>query len=255
MPSHVTYNATQGIPFERLAIVRERRTHRIVRPIECWGRIKTGETSVAPLTLTVTSEGGILISLTAEQTKDLPVGVLEFDIMAKTYKRQSLVYGSLTTYGPLATGETITQPVLSGTINVSALDTITSLEEDSQVEIRFKKGTDFRSVYAWTDADGSVVSIQNAILQAKDADDNIVLTINWFASTPSEATIVNLPATERGYLAPYEDATMELHVSDANTIDVGVYRYDILVQEQDSDWKPFIGGNLVVEEAISTRPS
>lgn len=255
MPSYASYNATQGIPFERLVIVRNRRTHRVVRPIECWGRIKTGDISVAPLTTEITAEGGILISLTAEQTKDLPVGDLEFDVMAKTYKRQSLVYGSLTTYGPLASGETITQPVIKGIIKVSALDTVTSLEEDSQVEIRFKKGTDFRSVYSWTDSDGSLVSVQNAILQAKNAIGTLVLTINWFASTPSEATIVALPATQRGYLAPFANATMELHISDSNTIAVGTYRYDILVQEQDSDWKPLVAGNLVVEESISTRPT
>lgn len=255
MHSYVEYNATQGIPFERLVMVRDRRTHRVVRPIECWGRIKTGDISVAPLTTEITSEGGILISLTAEQTKDLPVGTLEFDIMAKTYKRQSLVYGSLTTYGSLSTGETITQPVIRGTIKVSALDTVTSLEEDSQVEIRFKKGTDFRSVYSWTDTDGEVVAVQNAILQAKDANGTLVLTINWFASKPAENTIIALPATQRGYLAPFAGSTMELHISDYNTIAAGVYKYDILVQEQDSDWKPLVAGNLVVEDSISTRPT
>jgi hypothetical protein len=255
MLSYTTYTATQGIPFERLVIVRERRTHRVVRPLECWGRIKTGDISVAPLTTQITSEGGILISLTAEQTKDLPLGDLEFDIIAKTYKNQSLVYGSLTTYGPLTSGETVTQPVIKGTIKVSALDTVTSLEEDSQVEIRFKKGTDFRSVYSWTDSDGALVSIRNAILQAKNASGALVLTINWFASTPTEATIVALPATQRGYIAPFANATMELHISDSNTIAAGTYKYDILVQEQDADWKPLVAGSLVVEESISTRPT
>ncbi len=255
MTSYTEYAATQGIPFERLIIVRDRRTHRVIRPIECWGRIKTGELSVTPLTTEITSEGGILISLTAEQTKDLPVGTLEFDIMATSYKRQSLVYGSLTTYSSGPAGETITRPVAKGVIKVSALDTITSLEEDSQVEIRFKKGTDFRSVYSWTDTDGSIVTIKNAILQAKNSAGSIVLTINWFATKPSEATIAALPATQRGYLAPFANATMELHISDTNTIAAGTYVYDILVQEQDDDWKPLSAGNLVVEDAVSTRPA
>jgi hypothetical protein len=255
MLSYTEYTATQGIPFERLIIVRDRRTHRVVRPLDCWGRIKTGDISVVPLTTQITSEGGILISLTAEQTRDLPVGTLEFDIMATSYKRQSLVYGSLTTYSSGPAGETITRPVAKGVIKVSALDTVTSLEEDSQVEIRFKKGTDFRSVYSWTDSDGSVVSINNAILQAKDSSGSVVLTINWFASTPSEATIIALPATQRGYIAPFSGATMELHISDSNTIAAGTYVYDILVREQDGDWKPLSAGNLVVEDAVSTRPS
>lgn len=255
MISSVEYTATQGLPFERLVMVRNRRTHRVVRPLECWGRIKTGINSVAPLGIEITSEGGVLLKLSADQTKDLPIGALEFDVMAKTYKKQSLVYGSLTTYSSGPSGEIITQPVVKGIINVSALDTVTSLEEDSQVEIRLKKGTDFRSVYSWTDDYGDVVSVQNAILQAKDSDDNVVITINWFATAPSEATIVALPGIERGYFAPFDNATMELHISDSNTIASGTYVYDILVQEQNDDWKPLVAGNLVVEEAISTRPS
>ena len=255
MLSFNSYTAVQGLPFERLVIVRERRTHRVVRPLECWGRIRTGTLSVVPLTLTITSEGGILMSLTPEQTKELPVGVLEFDIIAKYYKTQSLVYGSLTAYSTGPGGETVTAPVVKGTITVSALGTVTSLEEDSQVEIRFKKGTDFRSVYSWTDETGAIVTVQNAILQAKNEADSVVLTINWFASKPSENTIVNLPATQRGYLAPFAGATMELHISDSNSIASGTYVYDILVQEQDSDWKPLSGGTLVVEKAVSTRPS
>lgn len=255
MTAFVSYKATQGLPLERLAIVRDRRTHRIIRPLECWGRIKTGPISVVPLTLSITSEGGILINLSGDQTKELPVGTLEFDIIAKYYKKQSLVYGSLTAYSYGPAGETITNPVLKGTIEVEPLDTVTSLEEDSQVEIRFKEHTDFRSVYTWRESDGTVATIKNAILQAKDADGNIVLTLNWFATTPSENIVVNLPPTERGYLAPFDNATMELHISDTNSIVSGTYVYDILVQEQDDDWKPLSGGPMVVEPSVSTRPT
>lgn len=236
-------------------MVRDRRTHRVVRPLECWARIKTGDISVATLHAEVTTEGGILLQLTASETQDLPVGTLEFDVMAKTARKQSLVYGSMTTYPGTYSGETITQVVAQGTITVSALNSITSLEEESQVEIRFKKGEDYRLVYSWTDEDGDLVSVNNAYMQAKDTNGITVLDIRWYATTPNEATIIALTGNRRGYLAPIADATMELHISDANTVAAGVYKYDIFVQESDSDWKPLSGGTLVVEESVSTRPA
>ena len=255
MASHVTYNAIQGIPWERLVMVRDRRTHRIIRPLECWARIKTGPISVAPLTTTITTEGGILLQLTGADTQDLPVGVLEFDVMAKTSRKQSLVYGSLTTYPSTYLGETITQVVAQGTITVSALNSITSLEEESQVEIRFKKGEDYRLIYSWTDEDGALVSVNDAYMQAKTSTGATVLDIRWYAATPSEATVIGLTGNRRGYIAPSTGATMELHISDSNTVPAGVYRYDIFVKEADNDWKPLSAGNLVVEESVSTRPA
>lgn len=255
MTSTVKYTATQGIPWERLLIVRDRRTRRIIRPIEAWARIKTNGYTVAPITCEVTSEGGILLSLTKEQTQDLPVGELTFDVIAKTYKRQSLVYGSLTTYPGRLTGEIITQPVARGTITVSALNTVTSLEQEEQVEIRFKKGQDYRSSYAWKDEEGTVLTVKNGYMQAKNTAGTVVLDIRWFSSTPSEATVLALPGIQRGYIAPFEGATFELHVSDTNSIAPGVYRYDIFVQELSDDWTFMSGGTMVVEEVVSTRPS
>lgn len=255
MLSHVKYTATRGLPWERLVIVRDRRTHRVVRPIECWARVKTGTYSVKEIHTQVTSEGGILLTLSASETQDLPLGDLEFDVMAITYKTQSLVYGSLTTYAVNSSGETVTRPVVKGTISVSALDTVTSLEENSQMEIRFKRGEDFRIVYSWTDDDGAIVTVKDAYMQAKNAAGTTVIDIRWFASTPSENTILALPGNRRGYFAPFANATMELHISDSNTITAGEYKYDIFVQENDNDWKPLAAGTLVVEDSVSTRPT
>ena len=255
MTSVVNYTVTQGIPWERLIIVRDRRTHRIRRPIEAWARIKTNGSTVATITCNITSEGGIMLSLTKEETKDLPVGVLDYDVMATVSKKQSLVYGSLTTYPGVDTGETITQPVAKGTLTVSALNTVTSLEQEEQVELRFKKSQDFRVSYSWKDNAGDLVSIKDAYMQAKDSSGTTVLDIRWFSSIPSEGTVVALPGIQRGYLAPLEGVTMELHISDTNTVAAGTYSYDIFVQETSDDWTFFTGGTLVVEPVVSTRPA
>jgi len=255
MTSVVNYTVTQGIPWERLIIVRDRRTHRIRRPIEAWARIKTNGATVATITCNITSEGGIMLSLTKEETKDLPVGVLDYDVMATVSKKQSLVYGSLTTYPGVDTGETITQPVAKGTLTVSALNTVTSLEQEEQVELRFKKSQDFRVSYSWKDKAGDLVSIKDAYMQAKDSSGTTVLDIRWFSSIPSEGTVVALPGIQRGYLAPLEGVTMELHISDTNTVAAGTYSYDIFVQETSDDWTFFTGGTLVVEPVVSTRPA
>lgn len=255
MASYVTYTATQGIDWDRLVVVKDRRTRRVIRPIECWARIKTGDLTVAPIRTLVTSEGAILLSLTAEETKSLPVGELEFDVIAKHNKRQSLAHGSFTTYPGRFQGETITRPVVRGVLKVEPLDTVTSLEQETQVEIRFKTGEDYRITYTWRDPHGDLVPIKNAYMQAKDSNGDLVLDIRWFPVTPPEEQIIALPGNQRGYLAPLEGVTMELHVSDTNTVPSGVYRYDIFVQELSDDWTPFTAGALVVEQSVSENPT
>jgi hypothetical protein len=91
-------------------------------------------------------------------------------------------------------------------------------------------------------------------MQAKNGDGSVALDIRWYSVTPAEEDIVALPGNQRGYLAPLEGVTMELHISDTNTIPAGVYRYDIFVQELSDDWTPFTGGTLVVEQSVSEKP-
>jgi hypothetical protein len=254
MISRVSYNVTQGVDWDRLVVVKDRRTRRVIRPIECWARIKTGELTVAQIRTQVTSEGAILLSLTAAETKALPAGDLEFDVIATHNKRQSLAYGSFTTYPGRFRGETITRPVVRGVLKVSPLDTVTSLEQETQVEIRFKKGQDYRLMFSWKDSAGEFIGVKDAYMQAKNGDGSAALDIRWFNEVPDESAIVNLPGPQRGYLAPAENASIELHISDANTVAPGVYRYDIFVQEEGDDWMFLAGGALVVEESVSTRP-
>jgi hypothetical protein len=257
MTDFVPYRVTQGIPWERLIVVRDRRTHRIVRPENAWARVKLNESTSTIIDVEITSEGALMLTLTADETKSLPVGDLEFDVVGRTYKRQSLVYGSLTTYPGRLTGELITQPLARGVLKVSALNTITSLNEEEVrmqqvLNIVFKKGADVRRYYTWQE-NGTVLQVQNARMQARNNNGDLVLDLKWFSEVPSESTVIALPGIERGYLAPAEEATLELHISDTNSITPGTYHYDIFVQRINEDWTYWMGGDLVVEEAVTLR--
>jgi len=257
MISRVSYNVMQGVAWDRLVVVKDRRTRRVIRPIDCWARIKVSDTTSVILRTEVTSEGAILLSMDEHETASLPAGDLEFDIIARHNKRQSLAYGSFTTYPGRFRGETITRPVVRGTLRVEAVDTVTPLNEEEirmqqTLNIVFKKGADVRRFYSWNE-NGTLLLLQSAKMQARDSDGELVLDLNWFDPAPDEATVITLPGIERGYLAPAEEATMELHISDTNTVAPGTYHYDIFVQRTDEDWVYWMGGDLVVEEAVTIR--
>lgn len=229
------YNLTRGLPWERLIIVKDKRTHRVVKPTDSSSYIKTGDLSKVEITTEVTKENGILLSLTAEETQDLPLGELSYDV--------------------LATINGIQRPVSRGTITVSALDNITPLEDTQAMEIRYKQHTDYRRTFTWKDADGDVLTIQSAFMQAKNGSGTTMVDLRWFSSVPSEATIAALPAARRGYLAPAAGATLELHISDQNTVAAGSYSFDLFVQDSAGDWDCLSSGTLVVEASISAPPT
>lgn len=235
MHRYVNYNLTRGLPWERLIILKDNYTHRVLKPTDASAFVKTGDTSKMELTTAITKENGILLSLTGEETQDLPIGDLVYDV--------------------LATIGGIQRPVSRGTITVTALDTVTPLEEAQSMELRYKQRTDFRRTFTWKDAQGDIVSVTSAYMQAKNTSGATVLDLRWFASVPTEATIVALPADQRGYIAPATGATLEVHISNANTIAAGTYTYDLFVQNSVSgDWDVMVSGNLVVEPSISTPP-
>jgi hypothetical protein len=92
-------------------------------------------------------------------------------------------------------------------------------------------------------------------MQAKTSTGTTVLDLRWYATKPSENTVIALtPANKRGYLAPATGATLELHVSNANTIAAGSYSFDLFVQDSAGDWDSISSGTLVVEAAISAPP-
>jgi hypothetical protein len=81
------------------------------------------------------------------------------------------------------------------------------------------------------------------------------IDLRWYPTTPTEATITTLtPANKRGYLAPVTGATLELHISDKNTVPAGSYAFDLFVQDSAGDWDCLSSGTLIVEAAISEPP-
>lgn len=222
-------------------MVRDQRTHRTIRAYDAWGLIKTSETGRMPITTTITGEGGIMLSLTEEETKDLPVGDLQYDVVADLPRR-----GSTTP---------VTRPVVKGTITVSALDTITPLEEIDYMELRFGRGEDFYRTFTWRDSEGDIVTVQNAYMQAVNAAGNMVIDIRWYSTPPSEVTIEGLTGIRRGYIAPVTGGSLILHVSNTNTIDAGEYSFDIFVQDSSGDWSRLTKGSLVVEPSVSVKPT
>ncbi len=231
----INYSLTRGLPWERLIIVKDRRTHRVVKPTDSSSYIKTGTLTKAEVTTEVTKENGIQLSLTAEETQDLPLGDLSYDVLATINGIQRLVS--------------------KGTISVSALDNITPMEDTEAMEIRYKQHTDYRRTFTWKDADGDVLTIQSAFMQAKNGSGTTMVDLRWFSSVPSEATIAALPASRRGYLAPTAGATLELHISDTNTVAAGSYSFDLFVQDSAGDWDCLASGTLVVEASISAPPT
>ena len=230
----VNYSITRGLPWERLIIIKDRRNHRLLRATEARSFIQTTGLSKKEITVEIGSEG-IMLSLSGEETQDLPLGDLEYDVFA--------------------TIADIQRPVAKGAIVVSALDNITPLEDSQAMEIRFKQRVDFRRTFTWKDADGDILTVQNAYMQAKNTAGTTVLDLRWYSSAPSEETVIALPAERRGYLAPASGATLEMHVSDKNTVSSGSYNFDLFVQDSAGDWDCLASGTVVVEAAISAPPA
>jgi hypothetical protein len=235
MTRTINYALTRGLPWSRLVIIKNKYNHNLLKPTDSRSYIKTGTTSKFEITTSITTENGVLLSLTAEETQDLPLGDLQYDV--------------------LATVNGIQRPITQGTITVSALDNITPLEDAQAMEIRFKQRVDFRRTFTWKDSAGEILTIQSAFMQAKDSSGTTVIDLRWFDPVPDEATIVALPANRRGYLAPIEGGTLELHISDKNTVAAGSYRFDLFVQDEAGDWDCLSSGTVVVEEAISVPPT
>jgi hypothetical protein len=244
MTTTVNYTIEKGISWERLIIVQDSRTRRNIRPTSARGSIKTSTTGRKEFTITFTGEGGLLLCLTEEETADLPSGNLEFDVVA-TYAKKAPYYGASTE---------ITRPVAKGTITVIGLDNITPMEDTQAMEIRFKQRIDFRRTFTWRDSTDTIISVQNAYMQAKDSTGATVLDLRWYSTKPSEETIVALTGARRGYLAPIAGATLEMHVSDKNTIPAGAYPFDMFVQDSAGDWDCLASGTVVVEAAVSVPP-
>lgn len=245
--SQSNYHITKGISWERMVVVKDRRSHRILMPSDAWATIKTSTNTKKNIPLYITSDGGIMLYLTAEETRELPEGDLPYDVVAVITQRSALAGGGWTD---------ITTPVASGTITVTSVDLASSLGDSTYMELTLKKGADFRLTLSWLDDSGTVLTVTDAYMQAKDSTGTTVLDLRWFAVAPNEATVLAQTGPRRGYLAPFAGESLEIHISDMNTITAGTYPYDVFVKGSgNDDWVFLTGGNLVVESTISVKPT
>ena len=241
MPTtNVQYTLTRGLPWTRRICVKSKLTHYRVNIANPTAYVAVSSSNKKQLTTEVTTDGNIKLSLDETETRDLPVGVLTYDVWADV---------------TIGLNETVYQPVAKGTITVSSYDNVTPLEDTSVMEIRYKQRTDYRRVFTWEDDDGDILTIQDAYLQADDSNGTTVLDLRWYASTPSEATVIALsPANRRGYLAPSTGASLEMHISDTNNIAAGSYPFELFVKDSVGDWECLVQGTIVVETSISAPP-
>ena len=238
---YVNYDIVRGLPWERLLIIKDRRSHRVVTPSTARAYIQTSTTSVMEVTAAVTGENGVSLSLTADQTKDLPTGELAYDVFA-TCK----LYGA-----------DVEKQVSKGLVNVSSVDRITPEEDSKALELRYTQKTDFYRTFTWKNSDAEVQSITGAYMQAKTSAGVTVLDLRWYASVPTEATVIALsPANTRGYLiaGAVSGTTLDMHISDKNDVAAGTYSYDLFVKDSSGDWDVLAAGSLVVEAATSSNP-
>ena len=230
----VNYIATQGIPFKRIIIVKSRQRHRLMVPTAVKAQIQSTSNSKRKLTAEVTGSGEIMLSLTAAETAELPIGDLEYDVLAEY--------------------DGVYYKVSSGIIAVEANSTVTDGNEAQSMELRMTQNQDFRKTFTWKDSTGVLQVVSNAYLQAVDVNDEKTLDLRWYSTAPNEATIIALTANRRGYLAPKTGTTLEMHISDKNPIPAGRHTFDLFVQDSAGDWDRIASGTIVVDASVATNP-
>lgn len=203
-------------------------------PTAVKAQIQSTATSKRRLNAEVTGSGEVLLSLTAVETAELPVGDLEYDVLAE-------YNGNF-------------YRIVSGVISVESNVTVTDGNEAQSMELRMTKNQDFRKTFTWKDSLGVLQSVSNAYLQAVNENDVKTLDLRWYSTTPNETTIVALTGNQRGYLAPKTGTTLEMHISDKNTIPAGNHTFDLFVQDSAGDWDRIASGTIVVDASVATNP-
>lgn len=241
MVSSVNYSLTRGLSFERLIAVKNKVNRRRVKLSEPSAFIQVSNSHKKQITTTVTPEGVIRLSLAKDETTDLLAGTYDYDVWAN-------VYTNSTDYEY--------RPVSRGTIKVVDYANVTPLEDTDFMEIRYKQRTDYRRTFTWKDADGVLIAVTDAFMQAKNSAGTTVIDLRWYNPAPNESTVIALtPASKRGYLAPASGGTLEMHISDKNDVAAGTYTFDLFVKDSAGDWDCLVQGALVVEAAISAPPA
>lgn len=78
--SRISYTMTRGFLWDRLVIIKNRRTHRVFKPTDSRCTVDIDGTDVV-IPTEITKEGGIYLKVLPEDTYDFPVGVYKFDIL------------------------------------------------------------------------------------------------------------------------------------------------------------------------------
>lgn len=116
--ANMDYTIDRGEVWERLIVLKDRRTHRKRVPTEVAASVLVGDTKYV-IPTEVTAEGAVLLSLSANNTEWFTVGEYKWDMVA-TVSRAALLVST-----PLA--ETL---VVSGTLTVQNYDNITPMDSD-----------------------------------------------------------------------------------------------------------------------------
>lgn len=116
--AEANYNISRGEVWERLIIPKDRRTHRKRVPVEAAASVLVDDVAYV-LPTEITHEGGVLLSLTAENTEWFAVGEYSWDMVIVVSR------SALLTSTPLA--ETL---AVKGTLTVTNYANITPMESD-----------------------------------------------------------------------------------------------------------------------------
>jgi len=114
----VNYTLKRGDDWERLIIIKDKRTRRRRVPVEAAASVRIGALDYV-IPTTITSEGGVSLCMTAANTEWMVDGEYLWDMVAIVSK------SALLTSTPLT--ETVTA---KGTITVTTYDNITPMDSD-----------------------------------------------------------------------------------------------------------------------------
>lgn len=114
----IDYKVDRGERWERLVVIKDRRTHRKRVPTEAAATVKIGDTKYV-IPTTITTEGCVLLTLTENNTEWLSDGTYDWDMVA-TVSRSALL-----TSTPLSE-----MMVVYGTLIVSTYANLTPMDSD-----------------------------------------------------------------------------------------------------------------------------
>lgn len=118
MLTNLEYEVTKGLDWERLVVVKNRSTRRVIKPSNAWATAKLDDVTTKSITCSLLSDGGILLYMSSAETAALAVGTYPFDVVATVPN---------STLSTSASAGTENVPVASGTITVIDLNLISSL--------------------------------------------------------------------------------------------------------------------------------